>query len=202
MDSPSKIDVFFRTTGYKPDFLGYVRKAMRKVCFNRWQLEPVRIHTILNEGIRAGRQFSEDSALSDPYIFTDDDCLIVGKDWVKRAVEIMLANPQFKIVSTLSLVETENAARPPSEWHYINGPEHVPSPTAIYPMHMVGQPMLIRKGTCVNLPEMSFDQECAVLHKLVLDQGFEEGLFHPDLRIRHNHLGHGFSGSPVHFWGF
>ena len=190
MDSPSKIDVFFRTTNYQyNNNLDEIRNAMRLVCLHRWDCEPVRMHDIYDKGIKEGREIAERQAQSDPYIFTDDDCLIVGKDWVKRAVEIMLANPQFKIVSTLSLVETENMARP-----------SVDAP--IYPMHMVGQPMLIRKGTCTNLPDMDFNSECGVLHKMVLDQGFQEGLFHPDLRIRHNHLGHGFSGTPVHFWGF
>ena len=192
MDTPSKIDVFFRTMTYGDSELDHIRRAMRSLCFNRWDCESVNMHFVQDKGIREGREIAESQARSDPYIFTDDDCLIVGKDWVKRAVEIVLANPQFKIVSTLSLVETENMARPASDW--------IESP--IYPMHMVGQPMLIRKGTCVNLPDMDLNSECGVLHKLVLDQGFEEGLFHPDLRIRHNHLGHGFSGTPVHFWGF
>jgi hypothetical protein len=197
MDIPSKIDVFVRTTS--AELLDPLRKAMLDVTLARWALEPVTVKLICDIPIRDGRIWAEDNAQSDPYIFTDSDCLIVGKDWVKRAVEIMLAYPKFKIVSTLSLIEGENLATPVRRfWAGTTVEIH----QTIYSMHMVGQPMLIRKGICTNLPDMDLNSECGVLHKLVLDQGYEEGLFHPDLKIRHNHLGHGFSGSPCHFWGY
>ena len=115
--------------------------------------------------------------------------LIVGKDWVKRGTEIFLANPTYGAVSTLSLVETENAATPGNE-------------DPIYPMHWVGAPMWIRKGLLTEMPEMTIASECGVIHDYLKAKGYAEGLFNPSLRIRHNHLGHGFSSNPALHWGF
>jgi hypothetical protein len=165
-----------------------VREWMYEVSCARWVAEGVKIHTVTGGDIGGVRERIEKSAESDPYIVTDDDCLIVGKEWVRRAVGLVLANPTYAIVSTLSLIEGENLAVP------TNGDD-------IYRMHAVGQPMLIRKGFCRELPEMDLNSECGVLHKMVLDKGYQMGLIHPKHKIRHNHMGHGFSGNPALRWG-
>lgn len=139
---------------------------------------------IWDKGIREARLMAENLAMSDPYIFTDDDVLIVGKDWVKRAVNAMLANPVYGACSSLSLVEGENRANGEGE---------------IYDMHMVGQPMIIRKGLMAEVPEMDLDNECGVIDSFLRSKGLKEGLVNG---LRHNHLGHGFSGTPCSFWGY
>ena len=181
-----KTDIFIRTYEQQVD---NIRRGFALATIGRWSLEPVNIHLIEASefGITAGRAMAEQRAESDPYIYTDDDVVIVGKDWVERGREIMLRNPQYAILSTLSLVETENAARPSTSYE-------------IYPMHWVGAPMWIRKGILVEMPEMTLGNECGEIHKYVEARGYREGLFHPDLKIRHNHLGHGFSSNPnLHF---
>jgi len=184
-----KTDVFIRTYEKQTD---NVRRGFALATIGRWSLEPVNIHLIEASafGITAGRAFAEERAASDPYIYTDDDVVIVGKDWVLRGREIMLNHPEYAVVSTLSLVETENCA--------------VPQPGAggIYPMHWVGAPMWIRKGILTDWPEMTLGSECGDIHKMVEAKGYKEGLFHTDWRIRHNHLGHGFSSNPNLHWGY
>lgn len=157
---------------------------MYVLTLERWLLEGVKIIPLSDMGIREARKAAEELASSDPYIFTDDDVLIVGKDWVKRGVEAMLANPEYAVCSSLSLIEGENLAT---------------GTGTIYEMHAVGQPMFIRKGILSDLPEMTLDQECGIIHKYVLDKGFKEGLING---LRHNHLGHGFSSNPALHWGY
>ena len=179
------IDVFIRTTSQSDR----LRQAMLRVSIERWALETPHWYLVKDMGITQGRVFAERHAESDPYAFTDDDCLIVGEKWLDRAASMVLANPKFAIVSTLSLIEGENLAVPHDD-------------SDIYEMHSVGQPMLIRKGICVNLPDMDLNQECGILHKFVLDKGYQMGLIHPKHHIRHNHMGSGFSSNPALFWGY
>lgn len=175
-------DVFIRSTSKKTP----LRQAMEHVSFERWCLEPeVQVRTLYDCDVRKARTIAEETSESDPYIFTDDDVLIVGKDWVRRGVEALLSMPEYGIVSSLSLVEGENLAK---------------GSGTIYPMHAVGQPMFVRKGICGDLPEdFNFTYECQILQKLCEDKGRKMGLVNG---LRHNHLGHGFSGSPCHFWGY
>lgn len=184
-----KLDVFIRVT--QAELNDPLRKAMLEVTVARWNLEPVTIHTLVDYPIREGRQFAENKAKSDPYIFTDSDVLIVGKDWVSRGTESFLScSPFWGAVSTLSLVETENQALPPD------------SQQLIYPMHWVGAPMWIRKGLLTDLPEMTIGSECGVIHEYLESKGYKEGLFNPSLRLRHNHMGHAFSSNPNLHWGY
>jgi len=184
------MDVFIRTYEKQVD---HVRRGFALATIGRWALEPVNIHLIEASmfGITAGRAMAEQRAESDPYIFTDDDVLIVGKDWVERGEKAMLSHPEYAVVSTLSLIETENAATPASN-----------ETEVIYPMHWVGAPMWIRKGILTELPEMTLGSECGDIHRIVLGKGYQEGLFHPNLRLRHNHMGHGFSSNPNLHWGY
>jgi hypothetical protein len=178
------IDVVIRTRSA----VDGLRAAMLEVSLERWALETKRILFVRDLGIKEGRLWAEENTLSDPYIFTDDDCLIVGKGWLERAAALLLANPRFVMVSTLSLIEGENLARPATD-------------DDIYPMHAVGQPMLVRRGFCAQLPDMDLNNECGTLHKMIIDKGYEMGLIHPKHHLRHNHLGHAFSSNPALHWG-
>jgi hypothetical protein len=174
-------DVFIRTSRNANP----LRAAMYELCRTRWEIDPnVRVCLLRDQPIREGRLFADEWAKSDPYIITDDDVLIVGKDWVKRGLEAMLANPEYGVCSTLSLVEGENEAK---------------GSGVIYPMHAVGQPMWIRKGLMADLPPFDFTFECQVIQSHIEAKGFKEGIING---LRHNHIGHGFSGTPVHFWGY
>lgn len=196
------VDVFIRSTSEQNE--DQLRRAMHSLTFERWVKEEVRIQRLVDFGIREGRAKAEEMAESDPYIYTDNDVLIVGKDWVKRAASAILTYPEYAAVSSLSLVEGENQAKCPPEYDGM---------TLIYPMHAVGAPMIIRKGffkfalgpnlfdpadLAPVVPEMDLNSECGVLHKYCLDRGWKEGLVNG---LRHNHLGHGFSSNPALHWG-
>jgi hypothetical protein len=184
--------VFIRTQRYGENFL---RVAMLSTVRERWLMEKVIVTELYEPSPNRARAAAEERAESDPYIFTDDDVLIVGKDWVSRALEVFQRHPEYGVVSTLSLVESENLAIPGSISG--NGDEKL---MEIYPMHAVGQPMFVRKGISVDMPEFTLDQECFALQRLCEAKGMHTGLFHPNLRIRHNHMGHGFSSNPVLAW--
>ena len=183
--------VFIRTQSYGSNHL---RRSMLETTRERWMLEPVVIQEVHGTPTCA-RHMAEVLAESDPYIFTDDDVLICGKDWVRRALEVFNRHPEYGVVSTLSLVESENLAIPGS----ISG-DNGENAMEIYPMHAVGQPMFVRKGISVDMPEFTLDQECFALQRLCEAKGMHTGLFHPNLRLRHNHMGHGFSSNPVLAW--
>lgn len=191
------IDVFVRVQLYYKD---QIRCGMWQTTKARWLVDPnVRLRPIIGtKDIRGVRAEAESLAESDPYIFTDDDVLIVGKDWVKRTVDLVLAEPIYGAVSTLSLVETENTALP-CDIQMDGG--KLWRQQDIYPMHWVGAPMILRKGLCVDLPEMTIGSECGDIHALMKKLGRDQGLVHPKHRIRHNHLGHGFSSNPNLHWG-
>jgi len=177
------IDVFIRTTNGQGKF----REALFEATYQRWLMEPeVNIRTLRDMGIREARQCAEVSSRSDPYIFTDNDVLIVGKRWVERGTEAMLANPEYAVCSTLSLIEGENLAKPPE------------GSGSIYPVHSVGAPMWIRKNILTDLPEMDMNMECGILWEYVKAKGYKEGLI---AGLRHNHMGHGFSSNPSLCYG-
>lgn len=178
------VDIFIRTT--KKNLNDPLRAAFFDATVARWKLDPeARVLVMQDRGIREGREWAEEQAVSDPYIFTDDDVVIHGKDWLRRGREVLLRNPEYKVASTLSLVESENAAK---------GPEGA----EIYPMHWVGAPMWIRKGV-LEFPEMDLGGECRVIHEVVAEKGWKEGLI---AGIRHIHLGYGFSSNPNLHWGY
>jgi len=71
------IDLFIRTTPNK----SRLRKRFFAVTIERWALDKdSRLLFLRDKGIREARIFAEQGALTDPYIFCDDDILIVVKD--------------------------------------------------------------------------------------------------------------------------
>jgi hypothetical protein len=178
------IDVFMRTTRN----LNPLRRGFLEATIARWCMHPlVQLHSFVDYEIRRARRQAEKDAQSDPYIFTDDDVVIVGKNWIERGVEAMLANPEYAVCSSLSLIEGENQAVAP------------PGAGAIYPMHWVGAPMWIRKNILTDLPEMTLNNECEMIHNYVLAKGKKEGLI---TGLRHCHMGHGFSSTPGLDFGY
>src|SRR6202158_1349347 len=166
------VDVFIRSSRN----LNPLRHALFDATRIRGEMHPLaNLHVLLDNGIKAARIVAEGWSKSDPYIFTDDDVLPMGKRFLERGREIMLAHPEFAVCSTLSLIEGENLAKGSGD---------------IYEARAVGAPMWIRKGILTDLPEMDLNLECGKIDALVYAKGFKEGLFGNGLR--HLHLGHGF----------
>jgi len=175
------INVFLRTTsGHSA-----LRLAFYEAALTRWKMDQNALVIImLNKGIREARLEAERLSHSDPYIFSDDDVVIVGKDWIARGCAAMSAHHEYAICSSNSLLA---------------GEQH-PCEGEIYPMHSVGAPMFIRKGILKDdLPEMTLQSECGVLHDYVRKKGFKEGIISS---LRHLHLGYGFSSTPGLDFGY
>lgn len=143
-------------------------------------MEPVNLRWIVDMGIREARLYAEKYSCSEIYIFTDDDVLPWGKDWVKTGLERMLRNPEYAACSTMSVIAEEML-------------NHTPPDTEIYEVPCVGAPMWIRKGYMADLPEFEFVSECVVIHNHLRIKGKKEGFFNG---LRHVHLGFGFATDP------
>jgi hypothetical protein len=175
-----QVDIFIRSSRN----LNPLRKALFDATRIRWEMDPLsKIHVICDWEILRARRMAEDFSKSDPYIFTDDDVLPMGKRFIERGREAMLAHPEFAVCSTLSLIEGENVSKGDGD---------------IYEARCVGAPMWIRKGILTDLPDMDLNLECGKIDALVYAKGFKEGLFGNGLR--HLHLGHGFSSNPQLHW--
>jgi hypothetical protein len=159
---------------------------MRDATEIRWSLDPLaKVQWLLDFDILRARKVAEEFSQSDPYIFTDDDVLPMGRNFLLRGRNVMLSQPEYAVCSTLSLIEGENLAKGPPE-------------ALIYEVRGVGAPMWIRKGVLTELPEMDLNLECGKIDALVYSLGRKEGLFGNGLR--HMHMGHGYSGRADMAW--
>jgi hypothetical protein len=173
------VDVFLRTmVGEQQNSL---RRAFRRATVVRWEMEDVHLH-YLSMGIREGRLWAERTATSDIYIFSDDDVLPWGKDWLERGLLAMGNNPEFAACSSRSVIAEER------------GNYEIPQGVEILPVPCVGAPLWMRRGILgPDLPEFLFVEECIVLHNYLLKKGFKEGIISG---LEHHHLGFGFATTP------
>ena len=156
-----KVDVFIRTMAKENDLRRYFREATR----TRWMMEDVNLVWIWDEEIRTARLWAEEHARSEFYIFTDDDLLPWGKDWLRRGLAAMADHPFFALASSRSVI-TEEA-----------GNYSIPVGVGILPVPAVGAPMWIRKGVIgTDLPEFPFVSECTMLYDYTRKKGFQSGI--------------------------
>lgn len=137
----------------------------------------VRLRWMVDVGVHEARVQADRWANSDPYIFSDDDVLPWGKNWVEIGLAAMLGNPEFAVCSTRSVIAEEMG-------------NYDPGIAPIYEIPAVGAPMWIRKGYLHDLPEFEFVSECIVIHNHLRLKGKKEGII---AGIRHLHLGFGFA---------
>jgi hypothetical protein len=171
------IDVFLRSmagTG--------IRHWFFNATVERWRMEDVRLMFLWDKGIREGRMEAEARAESDPYIYSDDDVLPFGKDWLAKGTRILLDHPEFAIASTRSVIKEE-----------MLNLSHEQESAEIFEVRCVGAPMWIRKGILKDLPEFSFREECIVIDNYVRQKGYKEGIING---IWHHHLGFGCATDP------
>jgi hypothetical protein len=180
-----KIDCFIRTmTG-----INRMRYGMFAATMERWKLDPnARIHFLVDKHYREARFEAEALAKSDPYIFTDDDVLIHGKNWIARGTDILLAHPDYGAASTKSLIVNESPF------------DTKEKECDIFPVPCVGAPMWMRKGVLEeDLPQYLFVSECIEIHNYMKSKGYKQGIING---IFHVHIGHGFSTTEEFVWGY
>jgi hypothetical protein len=159
-----------------------LRRAFMEASRARWAMEDVNVWWMWDKPIREARLWAEANASSDIYIFTDDDVLPWGKDWLSRGLQAMRKHPEFAICSSRSVIAEER------------GNYSIPEGMEIMEVPCVGAPMWVRKGIIgEDLPEHIFVEECIVLDNYVKRKGYKEGIISG---LEHLHLGFGFATTP------
>lgn len=126
---------------------------------------------------------AEEFADSDPYIISNDDCLIYGSDFVRNGLHVMAQNSDFGCVS---------GAVTNGDQFKIDGPE-------ITEIHAVGGLVFLRKGLVTEFPPL---EDCfwdGERHKQVVAKGFRSGY---TKMCPYLHIGANFSvANPAFFVG-
>jgi hypothetical protein len=160
-----------------------MRVGLRMATFERWDMDPeAHPQFIVDRGIREARLWAEEQATTDPYIFTDDDVLPWGKDWLRRGLTAMQNHPEFAACSSRSVIAEER------------GNYQIPDGVEIMEVPCVGAPLWMRKGILKDdIREFLFVEECIELHNYLRLRGYKEGII---AGLEHLHLGYGFATNP------
>lgn len=102
---------------------------------------------------------AENNAESDPYIISNDDCLIYGQDFVQNGLRVMRNNPDFGCVS---------GAVTNGDQYQLDGPE-------IHEIHAVGGLVFLRKGLVKEFPPLEDCYWDLERHRQIVQAGFKSG---------------------------
>jgi len=156
------------------------------VCWKRWWLEPdCYLAPIKNDTIKA-KAAAEKVANGPIYVVTDNDCLILGKNFVKRGIEVMERHSEFGLLAATSI----------SDGDYPSGSDWLHEPEVIE-KHSVGGIAFVRKGILTEFnkcdPTRVDDTICSEMNR----KGYKTGSMPA---IRFNHIGAGYSISNPLWW--
>lgn len=212
-------DIFIRTRTNNP-----IRLAIAEACIGRLALfESVDVHLIAASGFRLpypleepearpriieidpdgyhieSRSIAQRWATSDVYVVIDDDCMPIGKTWLRDGLAAMAAHPNFSALASWSI----NGEIDPAKC--CNGDSGLGLSTAhpgIFEVPSLGTPTFIRRrrpdGEPVelNIPAGDLGQYDATLSQAYFEHGRIGMLRH----VRHNHLGYGLSEVVPEWW--
>ena len=209
-------DIFVRTRTNNS-----IRRALAIACVERLLLlEGARVRVIaaddfgLPEGLWTGhrslfadsgryhissREIARGNADGDVYVVIDDDCMPIGKNWLRDGLEAMAAHPEFSALASWSI----NGEIDPLKC--CSGDSGLGLSTAhpgIFEVPSLGTPTFIRRrrpgGEPIELciPEGDLGQYDATLSDAYLEHGQIGMLRH----VRHNHLGYGLSEVVPEWW--
>lgn len=161
-----------------------LRRAMSKVCWNRWAMESGCCLIGLKDDTIKSKKKAEHISRSSIYVIADNDCLILGERFVEKGLEIMGRHPEYGLLAATSICDGL----------YPNGllgnrEEVVPS--------QAGGVAFVRKGilTEFNLcqPDHVDDIICSEINRKGFKTGYMTGL-------RFNHIGAGYSITSPLWW--
>ena len=170
----------------------YIRSGFAMTCEGRWRMDEgvnltiLRAYTVPYDmfvsidpnGFHVkSKQKAEELAKTDIYIVADDDCLVIGKDFARRGVEIMKRHPEFGILTATSISD--------GPYPFIN--DDLPE---VVKMHAVGGVAFVRKGILTDFEDCPANKIDHVICDEFQRKGYKTGIM-PHLRF--NHLGCGFS---------
>lgn len=104
-------------------------------------------------------QYAEQYAQSDPYIISNDDCLIYGQDFVQNGLGVMRENPDFGCVS---------GAVTNGDQYKLDGPD-------IHEIHAVGGLVFLRKGLVTEFPPLEDCYWDVERHRQIVAKGYRSG---------------------------
>lgn len=134
------------------------------------------------------RRYAEEHAESDPYIFCDDDHLVLGKDFAPRLLEEWVKHPGYVLLTASSAVRGETPY-PGTLWQ-----EGVYEQVAC-----VGATMVHKKGV---IPYHQFSGKASMQDSVVCDWLAAHGhKFALSKAVHYLHLGFGLSQVEPLLWG-
>lgn len=161
------------------------RRAMSRVVMNRWHMEPgCHIFSIEEDTIKA-KAMAEVVSTSPIYVVADNDCLILGENFVSKGLEIMERHPMYGLLAATSI----------SDGQFPNGLARTELPE-VMPCY-AGGVAFVRKGLLTEFKSCRPDQVDDTICSELCRKGHMTG-YMPHLRF--NHLGAGYSISNPNWW--
>ena len=132
-----------------------------------------------------GKRMAEQVARSPIYVVADNDCLILGENFVRLGIEIMGKHPEYGLLAATSICDG----------HFV----HVPSISSweeVVPMQ-AGGVAFVRKGILKEFNDCQPNQVDDAICSEMVRKGYKTG-YMPSLRF--NHIGSGYSISSPTNW--
>ena len=180
------IDVFIRSCFPEKlkEYALHMRMSLYFACEARWKMvSGINLTTLFpkNDVTREkfhmeSKRLAEQLSTSPVYIIADDDCLILGKDFVVEGVKAMNDYPSFGILTATSISD--------GEW------KHTQVVTAPVDQHSVGGVAFVRKGILTEFRDLGMDKVDDAICSEIIRKGYRTGIL-PWVKM--NHLGAGYS---------
>lgn len=192
------IDVFLRCYA---EAGGELRSGMATSCVARWLMqEDANIIILYTRSYRGylncnslslypdtfhmeSKRFAEATSTTPIYVVADDDCLILGKDFVASGVRVMEDFPKYGILTATSISDGDCRM--------------IGMPSIPLERHAVGGVAFIRKGILKEFPSCAVDKVDETICEEITAAGYKAGVL-PACKF--NHLGAGYSLSSANCW--
>lgn len=177
-----KIDTFVRS--YFPPGMTLKRQfriGMFDVCVARWRMQSDIRLEIVNGRYptpfhMGSKKRAEESSTSSIYIVADDDCLPIGRNFVKDGVEILYDHPEYGLLTATSV----------SDGSY----RQLEYPNEVAELHAVGGIAFVRKGILTDFNDLGVAKTDESICSEMNRKGYKTGVM-PNVKF--NHLGAGYS---------
>jgi hypothetical protein len=167
-----------------------IRHFMARVCHERWRIEDCNFMFAVPGNPRdfhsTGKKECEQAASTEIYVVADNDCLILGKDWVNRGRALVDRHPEYGLLAAANICEGEFASG--TNWQ---------TEDEVVERTMVGGIVFVRKGILTDFPMCEPMEVDRVICDEIRSKGYKTGIM-PQLRF--NHLGAGYSLSNPDWW--
>lgn len=170
-----------------------LREYLMGPCHERWKMQADAHVEMVVGDVEDGadpatfhmdvKRWAEQHCATDIYIVADDDCLILGADFVETGVTTLRKHPEYGLLTATSVVEHHQY--------------HNDYCTGVVEAHAVGGVAFVRKGILTEFascePDHTDDTICAEMKR----KGYKTGIM-PSVQM--NHIGYGFSLSSTGLW--